>query len=89
MTLCEIATANNQAAPLECAMFETESQAPGRLSSDRSHRACVESVFRLYFYTHIIAEVRIEEPFPEVLSIGQATPATFAKSVGTLAMTRI
>jgi hypothetical protein len=45
MTLCELATANYQSPPLECASFTLEAQAAGMVTTHRLQRDCVECLW--------------------------------------------
>ena len=42
MTLCELATANYQSPPLECASFSLDAQTTGMATTHRLQRDCVE-----------------------------------------------
>ena len=45
MTLCELATANYQSPPLECASYTLEAQAAGMVATHRLQRDCVECLW--------------------------------------------
>ncbi|KAF8341875.1 hypothetical protein F5887DRAFT_361900 [Amanita rubescens] len=46
MTLCELATANYQSPPLECASFSLDAQTAGMAATHRLQRDCVEALSR-------------------------------------------
>lgn len=61
MTLCEIATAKYQSAPLECVAFEFQTRPQEGTLGDRTHASsCVESVFDFFerIHSHLSLDFR-------------------------------